>query len=675
MTLDSALFREWLYLDLGRIVMRARSLEKWTVGRSAELYGVDNWGGGYFRAMPGGELAITPFADKSVCVSIPSIISGLEERGLGLPVLLRIENLLDAQISLLHESFAKAIDDLGYGAEFRGVYPIKVNQQQQVLEEIAKVGGPFNHGFEVGSKAELIVALSFLNNPKACLICNGYKDQDYIDLALYACKMGFLCFLVLEMPSELPLILERSRALNIRPRIGVRIKVSTQAGGHWAESAGDLSIFGLSSSEVVDVIDTMRGHSMLDCVQLLHFHLGSQIPNIRDIRTAVHEAARMYAELAKEGCAMGFLDLGGGLAVDYDGSHTNYASSRNYTLEEYCTDIVESVMATVDEHKLPHPHILTESGRATVAYYSVLLFNVMDVSRLENRPVPRELGEDEPEAVHNLLEVYNSLSLKNLQECYNDAIYYRDQIRQLFRLGQCTLRQRALSDTIFWAVIRSIAEKTPELKNPPSALKDVDLALASIYYCNMSVFQSLPDAWAIGHLFPVMPVHRLDEAPTEQAILADITCDSDGKLDTFIDIHGVKRVLELHEVRPCEPYYLGAFLVGAYQETLGDLHNLFGDTNVVSVRINEDGTYDLIRELEGDSVSDVLSYVEFEPKQVLENFRKVAEQGVREGKISPQERFMIMRAFERGLRGYTYLNVARNCDHAECRAAGPNPAD
>jgi arginine decarboxylase len=650
--------------------MRSRTLEKWTVERSAELYGVDNWGGGYFKVTGDGKLGITPFPSKDVCVPLPSIISGLQERGLGLPVLLRIENLLDAQISLLHDSFAKSIRELQYGGEFRGVYPVKVNQQQQVFEEISKVGDRYNHGFEVGSKAELIAALSFLKNPKACLVCNGYKDQDYIDLALYASKMGFLCFLVLEMPSELPLILDRAKALGIKPRIGVRIKVSTQAGGHWAESAGDLSIFGLSTAEVVDVLDLMRSQNMLDCVQLLHFHLGSQIPNIRDIRTAVHEAARMYAELAKEGCAMGFLDLGGGLAVDYDGSHTNYASSRNYTLEEYCTDIVESVMATVDEHELPHPHIITESGRATVAYYSVLLFNVLDVSRLENRAVPTSLEEDDPEAIHNLLEVYNSLSLKNLQECYNDAIYYRDQIRQLFRLGQCSLRQRALSDTIFWAVIRNIADKLPEMKNPPSALKDVDLALASIYYCNMSVFQSLPDAWAIGHLFPIMPVHRLDEMPTEQAILADITCDSDGKLDSFIDIHGVKRVLELHETRSCEPYYLGAFLVGAYQETLGDLHNLFGDTNVVSVRINEDGTFDFIRELEGDSVADVLSYVEFEPKQVLENFRKVAEQGVREGKISPQERFMIMRAYERGLRGYTYLNAGRDWDGPEACGNG-----
>lgn len=639
--------------------MRSRTLEKWTAERSAELYGVDNWGNGYFRVTPEGLLGITPLPGSEVCVPIMDIIGGLQERGLGLPVLLRVENLLDAQITLLHESFAAAIATLGYGGEFRGVYPVKVNQQQQVLEEIAKVGGRFNHGFEVGSKAELIAALSFLNNPRACLVCNGYKDKDYIDLALYACKMGFLCFLVLEMPSELPLILERSRALGIEPRIGVRIKVSSQAGGHWAESAGDLSIFGLSTAEVVDAVDLLRAQNMLHCMQFLHFHLGSQIPNIRDIRIAVREATRMYAELVAEGCPMGFLDLGGGLAVDYDGSHTNYPSSRNYTLQEYCMDIVESVMSTLDERGIPHPHIITESGRATVAYYSVLLFNVLDVSRLEDRPVPEKLSPDEPEAIHNLLEVYHSLSLKNLQECYNDAIYYRDEVRQLFRLGQCTLRQRALSDTIFWAVIRSIAQRLPGMKNPPSALKDIDLALASIYYCNMSVFQSLPDAWAIGHLFPIMPVHRLNEEPTETAILADITCDSDGKLDRFIDIHGEKRVLELHSLQCGQPYYLGAFLVGAYQETLGDLHNLFGDTNVVSVRINEDGTYDLTRELEGDSVADVLSYVEFDPKQVLENFRKVAEAGVREGKISPQERFLIMRAYERGLRGYTYLHEGR----------------
>ncbi len=632
------------------------NLEKWNIEKSNELYGVDTWSSGYFRITEKGELAISPFEDQKVCVSIPQIIAGLKDRGLDLPVLLRIENLLDGPLSQLHASFASAIRELEYQGDFMGVYPIKVNQQQQVIKEMAKVGAPFKHGFEVGSKAELVIALSYLKNREACLVCNGYKDIDYIDLALYACKMGYNCILVLEMPSELKLVLERSQELGIRPQIGIRIKVSTHAGGHWAESAGDLSIFGLSTTDVIDALDMLKQTDMLDCVRLVHFHLGSQLPNIRDIRVAVKEAARMYAELCKEGCRMGYLDLGGGLAVDYDGSHSNFPSSRNYSLDEYCLDTIETIMYTLDQQDIAHPHIITESGRATVAYSSVLLFNVLDVSRLENRPIPDELDETYPEAVHNILEVYTSLTLKNLQECYNDAIYYRDEIRQVFRLGKCSLRQRSTCEVIFWAIIRKIAEMTRELKSPPSALREIDLPLASIYYCNISIFQSLPDSWAIDHLFPIMPLHRLAEEPTERVILADITCDSDGKINKFIDTHGVKRVLEAHPVQEGTPYYMGAFLVGAYQETLGDLHNLFGDTNVVSVRINTDGTFDVVHEQEGDSVSDVLSYVEYDPRQVFEKFRNAAEAGIREGKITPQERYQIMRAYDRILRGYTYLN-------------------
>jgi arginine decarboxylase len=635
--------------------MTKRPLEKWTAERSAELYGIRNWSGGYFDVAENGDLVLVPAPGNGVRVSVPQIIDGLKERGLELPVLLRVENILDSQISLLHETFRTAIAALGYRGEYRGVFPVKVNQQQQVVEEIAQFGSRYHHGLEVGSKAELIAALAYLSDREACLVCNGYKDSDFVDLALYATKMGFNCFLVMEMPGEVQLILERSKALGVRPKMGVRTKVSAQVGGHWAESAGDLSIFGLSTAEVVDVVDILRAEDMLDCLRLLHFHLGSQIPNIRDIRTAVHEACRMYAELVGEGCAMGYLDLGGGLAVDYDGSHTNFESSRNYTLDEYCADIVETVMSEMDERDMPHPHIVTESGRATVAYYSVLLFDVLDESRLESRPVPAAVPEDYPEPVHNLWETHRSLTVKNVQECYNDAIYYRDEVRQMFRLGRCSLRERAMGETIFWAIMRNIADKLEDVKNPPRWMEDIAVSLASIYYCNMSVFQSLPDAWAIDHLFPIMPVHRLNEQPTEQAFLADITCDCDGKIDRFIDTRGVKRVLELHALEDDRPYYLGAFLVGAYQETLGDLHNLFGDTNVVSVRINPDGTFDIVRELEGDSVSDVLSYVEYDPKHVVESFRLMAEQGVRDGNITPQERYYIMKAYERCMRGYTYL--------------------
>jgi arginine decarboxylase len=591
---------------------------------------------------------------KKSAISLMEVIDGIKDRGLDMPVLLRIQNILDSQISLLHESFSAAIEKTGYQGVFRGVYPIKVNQQQQVIEEVAKFGSRYHHGFEAGSKAELIAALSHMTDPEACLVLNGYKDEEFADLGLYARKIGFKCFFVIESPSELPMLLERAEKLKIRPLIGVRAKLSSKAGGHWTESGGDRSIFGLNTAQIVDVVDLLKEKEMLDCLQLLHYHLGSQIPNIRDIRGAALEACRMYTELVSEGAAMGYLDLGGGLAVDYDGSHTNYTNSRNYSIDEYCTDIIEAIMTTLDDREVKHPTIITESGRALVAYYSILLFNVLDVSRFETKDLPRTLPEDAPEILHNMLEVLKVMTIKNLQECLNDALYYRDELRQLFKHGNISLRQRALGESIFWHIVKNISTWTKELKHIPPELVDIDTALADTYYANFSVFQSLPDAWAIGHLFPVLPVHRLHEEPTRQGILADITCDCDGKIDKFIDLHGERTTLPLHELRDGEEYYLAAFLVGAYQETLGDLHNLFGDTNVVTIRISETGDYDLVREIEGDSVADVLSYVEFDPKAMVVQFRKQAELAVREGKITARERKKIMRAYEAGLRGYTY---------------------
>lgn len=601
-------------------------------------------------------MVVYPFGQNSgPSVSIPEIIRGMRERGYDMPVLLRIENILDSQISSLHESFRKAISTLGYQGAYRGVFPIKVNQQQQVVEKIADFGSRYHHGFEVGSKAELIAAVSQMRNKEACLVCNGYKDEEFIDLGLYAVRMGFKCFFVLEMPGELDLILERAALLNVRPIIGVRAKLSVKAGGHWADSGGERSTFGLTTAQIVDVVDRLKERDMLDCFKLLHYHLGSQVPNIRDIRTAVMEACRIYAGLIQEGAAMGYLDLGGGLAVDYDGSHTNYVSSRNYNLDEYCADIVEAVMAILDEQDIPHPHLVTESGRATVAYYSVLLFNVLDVSVVEVGNLPDVLPEDTPEPVLNLREALAGLTLRNLQECYNDALYYRDEVRQLFLTGQVTLRQRTLSERYFWAIIKRIAQEKVKLKHIPKDLSEIDVALADIYYGNFSVFQSLPDSWAIDQLFPVMPVHRLNELPSRHGILSDITCDSDGRIDHFIDPMGMKPTLDLHPLVDGEEYYLGVFLVGAYQETLGDLHNLLGDTNVVSVRVNEDGTYEFVREIRGDSVSDILSYVEYEPRRILEEIREAAECAVREGKLTPSDRFKVMQAYEDGLRGYTYF--------------------
>ena len=642
---------------------KKRTLQQWSCEDSAELYGIRNWGSGYFDVSDQGDVVVRPFGRKNpVTVSIPAIIQGMRDRGLDMPVLLRIENILDSQISLLHESFRKAIKTLGYQGSYRGVFPIKVNQQQQVVETIARFGARYHHGMEVGSKAELFAALSQLRDEEACLVCNGYKDEEFIDLGLYAIRMGFRCFFVVEMPSELELILDRSERMGVKPLIGVRAKLASKAGGHWTDSGGERSTFGLTTTQIVDVVDTLSARGMLDCFRLLHYHLGSQVPNIRDIRGAVMEASRVYAGLVKEGAPMGYLDLGGGLAVDYDGSRTNFISSRNYSLDEYCSDVVEAVMSILDEGEVPHPHIITESGRATVAYYSLLLFNILDVSGIEShessQPATAEmpLPEDAPEATLNLRQVLAGLTLRNLQECYNDAIYYRDEIRQQFLHGKVGLRERTVAERLFWAIIKRIAQEKAKLPHIPKDLAEIDAALADIYYGNFSVFQSLPDSWAIGQLFPVMPVHRLNEVPTRQAILSDITCDSDGRIDHFIDAgQGVKNTLDLHPLVEGEEYYLGAFLVGAYQETLGDLHNLLGDTNVVSIRVTEDGGFEFVRELRGDSVADILSYVEYDPRRILEGLRKVAENAVRAGRIQPAERYSIMQVFEDGLRGYTYF--------------------
>jgi arginine decarboxylase len=630
-------------------------LGRWTKEKSEELYGIKNWGAGYFSISDKGEVMVNPYMkNKESATSLMNIISGIRERGLDMPVLLRFENLLDAQISYLNESFNKAIKTLNYKGFYRGVYPIKVNQQQQVIEEVTKFGQRYHHGLEVGSKPELIAALSLLKDKEACLICNGYKDEEFIELCLYAVKMGFNCFFVIEIPGELDLLLERSEALGIKPNIGIRIKLSAKAGGHWTDSGGDRSIFGLNVSQVINMVDKLKECNMLDSLKLMHYHLGSQIPNIRDIRSAVLEATRVYAELVKEGAPMGYLDLGGGLAVDYDGSNTNYTNSRNYSVEEYCTDIVEAVMSILDPSNIPHPVIVTESGRTTVAYYSVLLFNVLDVEKLEEYEIPDTLAEGTPDQIKNLFEVYKSLTLKNIQECYNDALYYRDQIREMFKHGSISLRERSFSEKIFWSLISKISKEKQKLKNPPPDLEDLESAIADIYYCNFSVFQSIPDSWAIDQLFPIMPLHRLTELPKRDAVIADITCDCDGKIDRFIDLHDVRSTLPLHDVQNGDNYYLGVFLVGAYQETLGDLHNLFGDTNVVSVRIYPDGDYDFVKEIHGDSVADVLSYVEFDPKDMLERFRETAESAIREGLIDPSDRREIMKAYDTGLRGYTY---------------------
>lgn len=631
-------------------------LDRWTVKEAKEHYGIKNWGAGYFTITDEGEVAVKPSGkDSDVEISLIELLQGCRDRGHNMPVLLRFENILDSQITFLNESFVKAIKAANYKSSYKGVYPIKVNQQQQVLEEVVKFGKRYNHGLEVGSKAELIAALSVFDNPDACLICNGYKDEEFIDLGLYAVKIGIKCFFVIETPNEVETIIERSNVLGIKPNIGLRIKLATKASGHWSESGGDRSIFGLNTAQLISAVDRLKEAGFLDTIQLLHYHLGSQIPNIRDIRTAVYEGARIYAELVREGCPMGYLDLGGGLAVDYDGSQTNFVNSRNYTIDEYCVDIVEVIKSVMDENSIDHPFIVTETGRATVAYYSVLVFDVLDVTTFDTFDIPDSPPEGSHELIYNLYEVINTLKLKNIQECYNDAIYYRDEIRELFKHGKISLRERSFAESVFWNIINKVSKEKERLKNISNELAGIERGIADIYYCNFSLFQSVPDSWAIDQLFPIMPIHRLKEYPSRNAVIADITCDCDGIIDNFIDFHDVSHTLQVHPLKGNDDYLLGIFLVGAYQETLGDLHNLFGDTNVMSVHIYENGDYDFVREIEGDSVADVLSYVEYDPKYMIESFRKVAEKAIRSGKISSAERKTIMNAYETGLRGYTYF--------------------
>lgn len=629
---------------------------EWDAQQSSKLYGVRDWGAEYFDISDEGNAVVSlKIGEKNVQVSILDIVNGMKERGLDMPAVLRIENLLDIRITQINEAFARAIEDAGYQSQYRGVFPIKVNQQCHVIEEIADYGRRYHHGLEAGSKAELIIAISQLRDHDSLIICNGYKDEEFIELGLYARQMGIKCFFVLETATELQTILERSKALGIDPLIGMRIRLASTVEGHWNGDSGDRSIFGLSTNALLEVVEQLKQADMLHCLQLLHSHLGSQIPNIRNIRSGVMEACRFYTGLIEEGAPMGYLDLGGGLAVDYEGTRSNSTHSMNYGLDEYCYNIIETLQECLDPLEIPHPVIISESGRALVAYSSMLLFNVLEVRDHKPGKIPETAPEDSHDMIINLYSVMNNVTVQNLQECYNDSLYYRDELRELFHHGQATLRDRALAENLALAIWEKISELLPQARRISAELENLPELLSDIYYGNFSLFQSLPDIWAIDQLFPIMPIHRLNEAPTRAAVLADMTCDCDGKIDSFSYEDGIHKTLPLHPLKEGEEYYLGVFLVGAYQETLGDLHNLFGDTNVVSVHINEDGSFDFIREFHGDSIADVLSYVEYDPKVMQEQFRKLAEQAVRDGKISVSMRQQMLRAFHDSLNGYTFF--------------------
>ncbi len=633
----------------------------WNIEDSAGVYGIRDWGNGYFDISSKGEVVVNlRDGKKTKPVSLADIVRGMRERGTQLPVLIRFGDLLRWRIEELNEGFATAISEAKYRGVYRGVYPIKVNQQQEVIEEVTRYGKKYHYGLEAGSKPELIAALAYMQDPEAYIVCNGYKDEEFIDLALHALQMGLKVILVLEMPSELDLILKRSEKLDVKPMLGVRIRLSTESAGHWSSSGGDQSVFGLNISQVMAAVDTLRNADMLDCLRMLHYHQGSQIPSIRAIRNAAMEAARVYVGLVQEGAKMGILDLGGGLAISYDGLKSNDASSADYGMKEYCADVVEAIGIVTDEAGVEHPDIISESGRAIVAYYSVLVMNILDVNRFETSGIDK-LPKKSPPLLKHFFELRerikkngDSLTSEYLQEIYNDAVYYRDKVRSEFSTGKLTLRQRSIGEEFYWEVLTWVARQVKDGGFNAEQMERLSAVSTDIYYGNFSVFQSLPDFWAINQLFPAMPIHRLKEEPTRLVVLSDITCDCDGKMDKFIHSREIKSSLPLHDIKVEDEYMLGIFLVGAYQETLGDLHNLLGDTNVVSVKI-ENGRLKYVRELEGDTVAEVLDYVEYDPKELIRRFRTLAEEAVVKKRISPKERHHIMEAYEEGMRGYTYF--------------------
>ena len=630
-----------------------KEIRSWTTKDAAALYNVAGWGSGYFRINDAGHMEVTPGGPEGPSMDLHDLVLDLQRRGLDLPILMRFPDILDSRVRALFGCFESAIRDYHYQGRYRGVYPIKVNQQQHVVEELVRFGRPLGLGLEAGSKPELLAGLVLIDQPDALLVLNGYKDAEYMETALLSQKLGRHPIIVIDRYRELDLLIDVSRRLGIRPHIGVRAKLTTKGAGKWMESTGDRSKFGLTSTEIVKLVDRLRDVDMLDCLEMLHFHIGSQISSVRAIKDAMREAGRIYVELARNGAGMRFFDAGGGLGVDYDGSSTNWSSSTNYTVQEYANDIVASLQEACEPHDLPHPDIITESGRALVAHHSVLVFNILDVNEVLAGQMPPSVSEDEPPVIQQLIETWRSVSRKNFQEAYHDALQLKVEATNLFNVGLLDLRGRARVEQLFWGCCEAILKIIREMDYVPDDLEGLEKGLADTYYGNFSVFQSAPDHWAVRQLFPVVPLHRLDERPTRRGVIADLTCDSDGKMDQFIDLRDVKSALELHPFDG-KPYFLGVFLVGAYQEILGDLHNLFGDTNAVHITLDEKG-YRIDHMVEGDSVTEVLGYVQYSKQNLMQRMRQANEEALRRGLLTFEESALLVRRYEEGLAGYTYL--------------------
>ncbi len=625
----------------------------WTPGKSAQLYQVQGWGAPYFRVNDRGHVEVTPDPESGRSINLYELAQDLKTRGLELPLLIRFSDIVSHRIRRINECFQRAIAEYEYGGTYRGVFPVKVNQQRHLIEEIVEFGRPWQYGLEAGSKPELLIALAMMQEAGGLIICNGYKDQNYVETALVAQKFDKTVIVVLERIEELDIALRASQKLGIKPLLGVRCKLTAKGVGRWADSAGDRAKFGLTTSEVVEVVDRLAEHGLLDSLQLLHFHIGSQISSIIPIKNAMQEASNVYVELAKMGCKMGYLDVGGGLAIDYDGSKTDFHASKNYALQEYASDVVASIQAACHKANVPPPTLVTESGRAVAAHHSVLVFQVVGTSEVRFGE-PKEPRPDAHRLLKDLYETYKGISAKNVQESWHDASQAKEEAQNLFKYGYLSLRERASVERLYWNCCEKIQDRLRKLKFVPEELWHLERQMSSIYYCNFSIFQSAPDIWAIDQLFPIMPIHRLEQEPDVTARLADLTCDSDGMIDNFIDVEDEKHVLEVHSFNPGEPYYMGLFLNGAYQEILGDLHNLFGDTNAVHVRLTDDG-YEVRHVIKGDSISEVLRYVEYVPENMVEAVRRQAERAVSAGRLTNEQMRTLMKHYESALGSYTYL--------------------
>jgi arginine decarboxylase len=639
--------------------------QPWRVEDSLELYHVEAWGKGYFSVNDSGHVVVRPDTTERYEIDLYEVVEGLQARDLTTPVVVRFSDILAHRLRRLHDAFAQAISENDYKNRYAAVYPIKVNQQRLVVEEVYRYGQEFGFGLEVGSKPELLAVMAMTENaPERLIVCNGFKDDSYIEAVTLATKLGRTIIPVVENFEELGLILKHAQAYQVRPRIGVRVKLFSEGSGRWSASAGEKSKFGLFITEILELFNVLKAHDMLDCLQLVHCHPGSQLQDIRRVKDAINELAHVYAELKLMGAGLQYIDVGGGLGVDYDGSGTNFPSSMNYTLNEYANDVVYRVASVCNLRDIPHPMIVSESGRAVAAYHSVLIFDALGSSALDKFRVTGDRAEDYggdeelPQPVQDLFEAYRAVSERRLVECYHDALTAREQVLQMFNLGLLSLEFRALAERLYWATCAKIRDSCRKLVRLPEELEDLESILSDTYFCNFSVFQSLPDSWAIDQLFPIMPIHRLAERPTRTAVLADITCDSDGKIDRFVSLRDVKRTLEVHELKADERYYLAVFLVGAYQETLGDLHNLFGDTHVVHVRLHDEGGWWIEEIVKGDTANRVLEYMEYDVAELYPALARDCERAIRDGRMTLAQSQALKRFYERELDGYAYLEPA-----------------